>query len=76
MESFFKVSLVLQRFFRKLVWRFADYLNDLPPSVIDLKDPNVVQKTINSFMEKVYTLSKMVRTEELDESIDNRVLLR
>ncbi|XP_055534691.1 uncharacterized protein LOC129724093 [Wyeomyia smithii] len=56
-----------QRFFRKLVWRFADYLNGLPPAVIDAKDPNVVQNTINAFMVKVYTLCKMVRSEELDE---------
>nr|XP_029726575.1 uncharacterized protein LOC115265474 [Aedes albopictus] len=56
-----------QRFFRKLVWRFADYLNDLTPSVIDAKDPDVVQKTINGFMVQLYTLCKMVRAEELDE---------
>ncbi|XP_058831145.1 uncharacterized protein LOC131689841 [Topomyia yanbarensis] len=56
-----------QRFFRKLVWRFADYLNGLEPTVIDTKDSNVVEKTINAFMVKVYTLCKMVRTEELDE---------
>lgn len=51
-----------------MVWRFADYLNELPLSVIDLKDPGVVQSTINAFMTKVYTLCKMVRAEELDES--------
>ncbi|XP_058466928.1 uncharacterized protein LOC131439656 [Malaya genurostris] len=56
-----------QRFFRKLVWRFADYLNALVPTVIDDKDPDVIQNTINDFMRKVYTLCKMVRTEELDE---------
>ncbi|XP_052862614.1 uncharacterized protein LOC128269247 [Anopheles cruzii] len=56
-----------QRFFRKLVWRVSDYLNELPRTELDHKDPALVQNTINAFMVKVYALSKMVREEELDE---------
>ncbi|XP_058055884.1 uncharacterized protein LOC131207287 [Anopheles bellator] len=56
-----------QRFFRKLVWRVSDYLNELPRTELDHKDPALVQNTINAFMVKVYALCKMVREEELDE---------
>ncbi|XP_055608375.1 uncharacterized protein LOC129755762 [Uranotaenia lowii] len=63
----FVYNNINQRLFRKLVWRFADYLNDLPPSEIDMKDASIAQKTIDAFMTKVYTLAKMVRAEELDE---------
>ncbi|XP_050076271.1 uncharacterized protein LOC126563670 [Anopheles maculipalpis] len=56
-----------QRFFRKLVWRASDYLNELPRTELDQRDPNLTQTTIDAFLVKVYKLSKMVREEELDE---------
>ncbi|ETN59428.1 hypothetical protein AND_008977 [Anopheles darlingi] len=66
-----------QRFFRKLVWRASDYLNELKRTELDEKDPELMQNTINSFMVKVYKLCKMVREEELDErnSTANHLLL-
>uniref|UniRef100_A0A182S5D4 BLUF domain-containing protein n=1 Tax=Anopheles funestus TaxID=62324 RepID=A0A182S5D4_ANOFN len=57
-----------QRFFRKLVWRASDYLNELPRTELDQRDPNLTQNTIDAFLVKVYKLCKMVREEELDES--------
>ncbi|XP_058122955.1 uncharacterized protein LOC131293944 [Anopheles ziemanni] len=56
-----------QRFFRKLVWRASDYLNELPRTELDQQDPRLTQNTINAFLVKVYRLCKMVREEELDE---------
>uniref|UniRef100_A0A182Q4H6 BLUF domain-containing protein n=1 Tax=Anopheles farauti TaxID=69004 RepID=A0A182Q4H6_9DIPT len=56
-----------QRFFRKLVWRASDYLNELPRTELDQHDPNLTQATIDAFLVKVYKLCKMVREEELDE---------
>ncbi|XP_053663124.1 uncharacterized protein LOC128712254 [Anopheles marshallii] len=56
-----------QRFFRKLVWRASDYLNELPRTELDQQDPNLTQNTIDAFLVKVYKLCKMVREEELDE---------
>ncbi|XP_053672707.1 uncharacterized protein LOC128723029 [Anopheles nili] len=57
-----------QRFFRKLVWRVFDYMDSLPQTELDQRDPNLIQSTIDAFLVKLFKLCKQVRAEELDEN--------